>query len=414
METTPATDAPARHLVILGASARGLAESASRAGWTVHAADLFCDLDLLLATRTAVRVGGDHPGGYPRGLAIAALRFPASAPWCYTGAIENHPDLIDAVAAARPLAGNPAALVRRIRDPALIAATVVEAGLAYPDTHRLAEGLPTDGTYLVKPLASAGGRGIRAWTSAAAASWSACRGAVDHPGHIWQRFVAGTPMSASYVMSNGAARLVGLTRQLVGEDWCHATRFAWCGGVTSDRAELSESFERLGVALAAAFRPVGAIGVDAVVDESGHVSVLEVNPRPTASMELFERSTGISVAAAHLAACGHATGWRAAHEPAPRETGSHWAKAVVFTGRDVRVNERLLDSLRQLAMPWTRVDGGWAALADIPAADQVLSAGSPICTLFASGRRPEDALARLRSRVAAADRLLRPATASAN
>ena len=55
-------------IVILGASVRGLAESASRAGWTVHAADLFCDLDLLLATRTAVRVGADQPGGYPRGL----------------------------------------------------------------------------------------------------------------------------------------------------------------------------------------------------------------------------------------------------------------------------------------------------------------------------------------------------------
>jgi hypothetical protein len=113
--------------------------------------------------------------GYPWGLLAAAEGFPLSTAWCYTGAVENHPDLIDAIARVHPLAGNPGDVVRRLRDPVHLAAAARAAGLSFPKTISSPDRIPLDGTWLVKPLASAGGRGIRRWTPAVAADHTADR-----------------------------------------------------------------------------------------------------------------------------------------------------------------------------------------------------------------------------------------------
>ena len=125
MKTSRTADAP-KDLVVVGASVRAIAGSAARAGFIVHAADLFGDLDLreLAATVETVRP-------YPAGLPAAIAAFPP-APWIYTGALENHPELIAVMAAARPLAGCSPEAVARVRDTDNVAALVREAGLLFP------------------------------------------------------------------------------------------------------------------------------------------------------------------------------------------------------------------------------------------------------------------------------------------
>lgn len=403
-----------RRLVILGASARALAESAARAGWDVHAADLFCDLDLQAVARDAVPVTPvDGDAGYPWSLFAAADAFPPSAAWCYTGAIENHPDLIEAISRARPLAGNTAAAVRRLRDPAELAAATRAAGLSFPETLVSADGVPLDGTFLVKPLASAGGRGIRRWTPEVAADWPTGPASRLCQPRVWQRFVAGDPLSASYCMAEGAARLVGLSRQLIGEPWCQAAGFAWCGAVALHSAEspgafdrLIASLERLGGVLAERFQTVGLVGVDLIADMHGHITVIEVNPRPTASMELFERSGSGSIAGSHLAACGFAPPSDTTRQPPVARPALTWAKAVLFAAHATPVSQPLIDAMARETKPWTQADGGWPALADIPRPGQTIAAGAPVVTIFAVGRTADDALAILRDRVARIDALL--------
>lgn len=417
-------------LVILGASARALAASAVAAGWSVDAADLFCDLDLVALARRTVRAttaGGD----YPWCLADAARQLAPAAPFCYTGAVENHPDLIAAIAADRPLAGTGAAAVRRLRDPECLAAAVRAAGLEFPETFREATGLPTDGSFLVKPVAGAGGRGIRGWHGPDPAE--ALPRSDDHQtdegpdlrARIWQRFVRGAAISASYVMSRGDGRLFGVSRQILGRRWCHATGFAWCGAVASRWPEgmpcgrrLHTPLTRLGHMLGEVFGPLGVMGVDLVVRPEGGLAVIEVNPRPTASMELFERLGAISVAGAHLSACGlAATGPRPASPPAatlaavgPRV----WAKAVLFAARPSVISETLLATVASVVAPWTEADGGWPSLADIPRPGQTIPAGLPVATVFACGATPRGAVRSLRERTARLDALLAAASQPAS
>lgn len=368
--------------MILGASCRFAAESATRAGWHVHAADLFGDSDLVTAAATTRRV--DH---YPDGLVDAAAAFP-DAPWCYTGAIENHLHVIERVTMSRSLAGNAAAAVRRVRDPVALARVVHAAGLRCPETRTSATDVPIDGSFLRKPMASAGGRGIVPWNGGRAD---------DEHRFVWQRHVEGEPLSAVFSLTPEAGRLVGVSRQIVGPSWCHAAPFAYGGSIRIPLdavcSTVREQFVSLAAALATRCGLMGIVGVDAILEPDGRITVIEVNPRPTASAELCERATGESILATHLAAFGH-------QSPAPTHQGidTIWSKAVVFAAAPVSVDMRLHEHLGTLADPWTRSDGR-PALADIPRPGHAIRAHAPMITVFAHGRTERDSAAELRRRV---------------
>jgi uncharacterized protein len=382
---------PADVLIIVGASARALAQSAATAGWAVHAADLFADDDLRTAAVQATRV---DPRGYPSSLMAAVTQFPPGA-WCYTGAIENHPQLIDDLAMLRPLAGNAGPAVRAVRDPFLIQEVARAAGLLFPDTHEVPAGLPRDGSFLVKPRASGSGRSIHSWTP----------GAPDHAQEamIWQRHVPGVPHAASFIMAHGRARLLGLSRQLIGEPWCTGRPFTYGGSVTLSVAEspprLAATAAEIGAVLAERFDLVGAIGVDFVVDANGRPWILEVNPRVTASMELHERATGISIAAAHLEACTMPR--RTAATPTCGGDGRNWAKAVLHAAAPLAITAARVAEWRARAEEWAHDDGGRPAIADIPTPDQILAARAPVLTVFARGDSADAALTAIRRRALA-------------
>lgn len=385
-------DAPAAPaVVVLGASARAAATSAARAGWSVHAADLFCDADL-----AAVAESCTLADDYPSGLCAAAADFPAG-PWCYTGAIENHPDLIDRIAATRPLAGNRAAVVRRVRDPAILAAALADAGLGFPETFPNPDGVPTDGSFVVKPRSSAGGHGIVRWNSVAAPPAERGRAA-----HVWQRWIDGLPMAAAFCLGEGSPTLLGTSRQLLGAAWCHAAPHAYCGSVAVSLSDLGDrvrdELHRLGRLLGEAFGLVGAVGVDFILGADDRITVIEVNPRLTASMELVERATGASIAGAHFAACGY---------PPPKSSSAGatpgiWSKAILFARESLTIDAPLLDRMHRLAAPWTQEDG-WPAIADIPQPGQTLARGRPVVTIFARGETTEDSSSRLIARLGACE-----------
>jgi len=381
VETSPAGGAAGAPgaLVILGASARAWATSVSRTGLDVHAADLFADRDLqAMATTVAVA-----PECYPEALAEVATGFPAG-PWCYTGALENHPGLVDAIATVRPLVGNGGEAIRRVRSPHELAVALAGVGIGFPRTLDDPATVPRDGTWLRKPLASAGGRGIMPWK--APVDGADGRGA--RRAHVWQEHCPGLPVAGVFVVRSDGARLAGASRQLLGVAPWHAPPYAYCGSIDVDPLSLPrplvEQWNRIGILLAGPFGLRGVVGVDAIVSPAGRLVVIEINPRPTASMELVDRRTGGALAADHLAACGFVTG---PCSPAP--AGGRWAKGILRSAAPIAVDAELCDRLDGLNRIWSRTDG-WPAIADLPRCGTVIPTGSPCITLFAvadGGRR---------------------------
>lgn len=373
-------------LVVVGASVRAIAESAVRAGRDVFAADLFGDGDL-----RAIARGYARALPYPDVLPQLVAGFPP-APWLYTGGLENHPEIIAEISRHRPLAGSSATAVRQVRDPTRLSILARHAGLRFPETRFGPAAIPVDGSWLVKPRRSAGGHGISQWRGSSEEAPSADR-------WLWQRTVRGRPWSASFLLMAGGANLIGASRQLIGSRWTGARPFQWSGGLDiapeSLARRVSELLEQLGRELASVPGLLGLVGVDLMVEQHHELTVLEINPRPTASMELIERATGVSLATAQLAACGVAVP-DATSLPTPRR--ETWAKAVLFAPSPLVIDERSQVALDTLARHWSDADGQ-PAVADLPLPPQTIPTGRPICTVFAADPSPAVALRQLRYRV---------------
>jgi predicted ATP-grasp superfamily ATP-dependent carboligase len=375
-------------LLILGASTRAAAFSALRAGFEPVCADLFADRDLGSVAAVERIAAGD----YPRALAAAAERAPAG-PWIYTGSLENHPRLVARIARHRPLWGNDAPILHAVRDPLAVAKALRRAGLPAPAVRRDPHGLTRDGSWLVKPLASGGGRGIGSLERDHEV-------ATARPCYYQQR-IPGPSFAAVFVASRAASTttLVGVTRQVIGRP---GFPFAYAGSVGPwPLAEgVRERIERVGRTLAAAFGLVGLFGVDLILRE-GIPWPVEVNPRYTASVEVLELGLGRALLADHARACDRATDVAPLLPrglPRPGLVG----KLIVFAPTRCR--------FPGAPEPASASDAPFTppAIADVPDQGAHFEPGEPVLTVFAEGSTIDDCRLRLRRRRAYWLRRLHP------
>src|SRR5262249_60562803 len=146
-------------------------------GLRPYTADYFAERDLAAACPVH-RVDPAHAAR--DFLAVAESLLPT--PWFYTGGLENHPELVARITRRHRLWGLRAEALRAVRDPVRVAAALKVAGIPAPEVRRESRGLPRDGSWLIKPMASAGGRGIQPLTGGAGP---------DSPAHYFQRRIAG-------------------------------------------------------------------------------------------------------------------------------------------------------------------------------------------------------------------------------
>jgi predicted ATP-grasp superfamily ATP-dependent carboligase len=241
--------------------------------------------------------------------------------------------------------------------------------------------------WLVKPLAGSGGAGIRA--AGPGLPGEAC---------YFQERVQGLPAAAVFLAAKSETRLLGATRQLVGEEWLNAPLFAYCGSLGPLRLEPEPARQvaAAGRAVAKAFGLRGLFGLDLVIAEERAWTV-ELNPRYTASVEVLEHALGICALDLHCRAFGRGSrrpsSARGGPQPAPATVG----KAVLYAPEDLEVKADLGEFVQQ--DPWS-----FPELADLPARGEVIRSGRPLLTVFArapaSGacldalkRRARDALA---------------------
>jgi uncharacterized protein len=409
-------------ILILGASVRGAAFSALRAGLSPTGIDLFADLDL--RTRCpARRLMGRYPDGFREAV--------AGTPWMYTGGLENHPDVVADLERRGPLLGVGASALRRMRSPRFLVDAARRAGLPAPLV--VDEPPPSEASrWLVKPRAGSGGAGIAFWRTG---------DPLPIRESYWQEYVEGIPVSAIFISDNRRTQLVALTRQLVGAAWVNARPFRYCGslGPIAVEGALRVGLERLGEELResrsvpppalgegvrgrgcfpACEKPLppapspkagggrkaeepslarransdglrGLFGVDGVLRDGAYWPV-ELNPRYTASVEVVEHATGLRALDLHVRACRG------------ESLADVWASVRVIVGKAV------LFAPTGLCFP---EDGPWrealrvspeelADYGDIPEGSTTIETGQPILTVFAKGESMNECERRLRERAA--------------
>ena len=367
---------PIKKLAIVGASVRAAAFSALRAGYEVVAADLFADADLR-AHCHVTRI----ESGYPDALADWLASTDCDG-WLFTGALENHHELINAMAKLRPLVGCGGGAIRATRNPLLLQPVIQAAGLAFPETIESGEKLPLDRSWLCKTYRSANGSGVWLLDGPEARERAAAEGA------YFQRFIGGTSAAAAYLCSRNGSTLLGVTHQLVGDAVAGAKPWHYAGSIGPLRVSeaVAAQLAKLGELLSERFKLSGLVGVDLVI-ASDKAWIIEINPRYSSSAEVVERMTGINVVDAHVKACrgeevelpasSRSTRTTAKSDDAP---ATIHGKLILYAKRETFVNEKF----HAWAMSQSSLDAQACRLADIPAVGDTIANGHPILTAYAS------------------------------
>jgi uncharacterized protein len=346
-------------VVIAGVSVRALAESAERAGVRVIALDAYGDLDLRRIARVVV-MPRESDGSFDPARAARESRAIDAGAVAYVSSFENSPAAVETLARGRALIGNSPAVLRRVRDPLALARALPRLG-AHTPAVRASAPRGSDATpWLLKPRRSGGGHGIVRWV----------RGMPVPRSSVVQERIRGAAGSIIFAADGRHIVPLALTRQLSGDPAFGATGYAYCGSILEPhRPELFANACALAAIITREFALRGVCGVDFIARGTTPYTI-EVNPRPTASMELVERATGRSIWLAHVAGCGAALASSPGIEHAPAVAHG---KAVLYARRSVVLG----DTDRWLSDDDVR---------DIPAPGERIARGSPICTIFASGR----------------------------
>ncbi|MGH8603620.1 MAG: ATP-grasp domain-containing protein, partial [Gammaproteobacteria bacterium] len=125
---------PDSPFLVVALSARALAQSARRAGVSVHAIDLFADLDTRACTESACAVAAAE-GGFNRVALLGALQAvdgDQRMGLVVGSGFEGHPELLEMLIAQRRFYGNPPEVVQKVKDPKLFFPLLERLGLPYP------------------------------------------------------------------------------------------------------------------------------------------------------------------------------------------------------------------------------------------------------------------------------------------
>ncbi|MES2991226.1 MAG: ATP-grasp domain-containing protein [Pseudomonadota bacterium] len=373
-------------LVVAALSARLLAEAAALDGHRVVALDLFGDADTRRAAQRWVPIGAPGSLHIEADRVLAALDDAVRADgaeaigWIPGSGFEGRLDLLAAGAQRLRLIGTPADAVRRVRDPRAFFSMLDAHGIGHPEVRFTPPTEPAG--WLLKDARGSGGWHIRA---ARADDASPADGAL-----YFQRAMAGVPMSATFIADGARAELLGINELIVRPIGARPHVYAGCIGPVPVPDALTHELARALQALVEAFGLRGWCSLDFIRGGSGGgdddgdaVGVLEVNPRPPASLALYARRGLID---AQVRACLHGELPRlpSPGASAPRSMAGH---EIVYANRPLTLSERGAQHLAE------RAD-----VHDRPSAGARFAAGDPVCTLSATG----DDAATLRPHLAAA------------
>jgi uncharacterized protein len=340
-------------IIVIGYSARALAASAAHAGFAPLSIDVFGDDDMREMSLASIKLDGGLAEGLTADKVVGAVEMLINVHkpigLVYGAGFEHQPETIAAIAQRTRVFGNAAETLKRAKDPLGLAKVCEASGVRHPQITFSAPDEPE--LWLMKRTGGAGGAHIKTAEAPSHAS----------PECYFQRRVTGESISALFLASERQAEIIGLSMQWTAPTPESPFRYGGAAGpVDIDRAQ-AEEIARSITAIASELNLVGLNSADFLVSTDA-VWLIEINPRPGATLDVFE-SNEAPLFARHVAAC----------EGRPMPAWSSFAvKAAetVYAPHELAVCEGL---------NWP----DWAV--DRSPSGTRFSAGDPVCTVLASG-----------------------------
>lgn len=277
----------------------------------------------------------------------------------YGSGFEASSELLDAINPLVPVIGNTSQVLRNLKRPRQFFMLLDVLGIPHPEVSF--RPLENSAGWLYKQGGGSGGTHIRKALP--------LPGIAPQSGHYFQREVEGIPVSLLFAANGSQAREIGFNVLWMSPAAGMPYRY---GGAASHAVLPQDARARLVQIAQQITNAVGLRGInslDAVVLDD-EVYVLEVNPRLTATFDLYQpsRSVGANLFSLHLQACsGNIGNW-------PELAGTARAHHVAYAPYALRLP----------------AEAAWPEwVADIPAPGSLVAAGHPICTILAEGDTAE-------------------------
>jgi predicted ATP-grasp superfamily ATP-dependent carboligase len=343
-------------LLLIAVSARALATAARRARYAAIAIDAFGDEDTRAACVEVWKVEGAM-GGFA-GIALEPVVAQLCAAYAPQGIVfgsgfDDCPRALVALARHAPLLGRATAL-RRAKDPRVFANACGAVGIAHPEIRTIEPETPSQ--WLVKRRGGSGGLHVAA----------AQKGRPLRHGEYWQRKVNGRTISLLFVRDALAAAPIAWSEQWTAPSESAPYRYGGAAGPIED-ASPRGFFDKL-AALTLRLGVRGLASAD-FVDDGERLWLLEINPRPGATLAVFDTDDD-PLLTRHIDALSNGQ----STPPKPRNPK---ASAIVYAESDTEAPR-----------------GDWPDWAsDRPSPGSLIPAGAPICTVSAAGATAADARA---------------------
>ena len=339
--------------LIISESGRALAGVAVQAGYTTAVIDRFGDDDTrrIAASVHVYRDPATDFANYALLKSLVQASGLTTAGCIVTGSgFDSCPRVLEALAVDYPVMGNRARTIREIKDPDIFFPALDRLGIHRPN---LSRNLPANNDHwLCKRVGGSGGGHIQ----------DACLDNGEHT--YYQQYIAGSSYSLVFLADGRHAVSIGLNKTWCRERDPHPYRFGGALAVPVWDLAGYQKMNEIIRALTRHFGLYGLCGLDFVVSaDDGEIVVLEVNPRPTATLSLHE--TNRPLFSAHIEAFQGRLVEGIAGMPGPQP-----GMQILYADRDFCVPDHV---------DWPL----WAA--DIPGANQAIKKGEPCCTVYAEG-----------------------------
>lgn len=362
-----------RALLLIGQSARLLAASARRGGYQPWVVDCYLDWDTQALASRARRVAALEPVALAAALAELTADQSRALPLVYGSGVEHDSALFAVCARYGRVLGNQVPVLAQFVEPRRFFALLDQLSIAYPDTQFRPPARLTN--WLLKSRCGAGGKGVR------------CAGFAPHTvADYWQRWIHGIPVSLLFLADGKGVAPIGFNTQFLAPQ----PEAPFLYGGSMNRADLPAT-QRAQMVEAAA-RVTSASGLQGLnsfdfVYDGQRVWALELNPRPSASVALYDPDYPGGLLQAHLGAC-HGVGL-------PTWPGSATVRA-----------QQILYAMADCVAP---APSAWPpGSTDLPRSGQLLRRGQPVITVAAAGTTTAATLALLAQRLQQAQALLAP------
>ena len=370
---------PEIDLYIIGATTRATADMARRAGLNVGCFDSYADFDL--RSHAAYVQLLELENNTPKLSPLDFKNIVDKTPWVYGGPLENSPDWLAQAQEGSNCWGNLAASNLSVRDIWTLSEQLRQTGFSIqcPQILKLHEIPQKPRKWLVKPFAGTGG-----WEIQPARKWLSSHRdpSSKHFQGYWQKRIQGPTFGASIISDGRSAIVAGICRSLHGTP---GRPFAYRGSIGPIRSrwiqKLHPELTQLAQWLTSNYQIQGLWNIDLVYDRRTRKwFLLEVNPRPSASMEVLELAAGKSLISIHKQVfCGE-SGWLESAKKFAESYGSTKVtihKEVIYCETSRKFRENDLPAIEPNLWNAQR----WA---DIPCPDSQVYRGYPLMTKIRS------------------------------